>query len=105
MVKKGKLEEVLQNKLEEVLQNKEITIEKGKSEEPLRKKGTSVIPWQHLNEISGNNLFVPKELIPVLLYLLDSYNKDKKKIDIDVENISLENSLVHVRDKSASELV
>lgn len=106
MVKKGKLEEVLQNKLEEVLQNKEITIEKGKSEEPLRnkamtigkeklekpprKKGTSVIPWQHLNEISGNNLFVPKELIPVLLYLLDSYNKDKKKIDIDVENISLD---------------
>ena len=49
-----------------------------------------MIPWQHLNEISRNNLFVQKELIPVLLYLLVSYNKDKKKIDIDVENISLD---------------
>lgn len=71
-----------------MLQNKAMTIRKEKLEKPSRKKGTSVIPLQHLNEISGNNLFVPKELIPVLLYLLDSYNKGKKKID--VENISLD---------------
>lgn len=98
MVKKGKLEEVLQNneitiekeQLEEPLRKKGTTVEKGKSKKTSCEKESSVISWQHLNEISGNNLFVPKELIPVLLYLLDSYNKDKKKIDIDVENISLD---------------
>lgn len=97
-IEKGKSEEPLRKKgktiekeqLEELLRKKAMPIGEEKLEKPSRKKGTSVIPLQHLNEISGNNLFVPKELIPVLLYLLDSYNKDKKKIDIDVENISLD---------------
>lgn len=89
VLERGQKEETIKKrKLGEVLQNKAMTIGKEKLEKPSRKKGTSVIPLQHLNEISGNNLFVPKELIPVLLYLLDSYNKGKKKID--VENISLD---------------
>ena len=91
VLERGQKEEMVKKENQgEVLQNKETTIGKEKLEKPSRKKGTSVIPLQHLNEISGNNLFVPKELIPVLLYLLDSYNKDEKKIDIDVENISLD---------------
>ena len=89
VLERGQKEETIEKgKSEEPLRKKGTTIGKEKLEKPSRKKGTSVIPWQHLNEMSGNNLFVPKELIPVLLYLLDYYNKDKKKID--VENISLD---------------
>lgn len=97
-IKKEQFEEPLRKKettiekekLGEVLQNKEMTIEKEKLEKQLRRKRTSVIPWQHLNEISGNNLFVPKELIPVLLYLLDSYNKGIKIVFINPKLLSLD---------------
>ena len=61
VLERGQKEETIEKgKSEEPLRKKGTTIGKEKLEKPSRKKGTSVIPWQHLNEISGNNLFVPK---------------------------------------------